>query len=345
MDDFNVSSLHESKNEWGARILTILTPLISEGFQSIFEESLKLCKENNEMDKYLMTYQNLIRRIPQWNPLIVEQEKKRILERSSCGYLEDLITCVHIIQLKILTAMRAGQKQKKIDITIPKLNEFIHNVYIHTARKLYKSIYLFELGISPLQKQKYIREFEILIQESILNAIRDSIPVESILRAYMDESIEEHVTEEIKEEIIMDKETETNKDVKEIIENNVNTGAIGANIPTDTNTNTNTNSAAVSNSKLSFSEELEKINGILDENDHSNSTNHSFMGMDEFDDNNTNDTNYTNDANSNASPLSKLKILDESLELSNLDIHNIDPPSIELDLPDLMNDLDFEVLE
>jgi hypothetical protein len=210
---------------------------------------------------------------------------------------------------------------------------------------LYKSIYLFELGISPLQKQKYIREFEILIQESILNAIRDSIPVESILRAYMDESIEEHVTEEIKEEIIMDKETETNKDVKEIIENNVNTGAIGANIPTDTNTNTNTNSAAVSNSKLSFSEELEKINGILDENDHSNSTNHSFMGMDEFDDNNTNDTNYTNDANSNASPLSKLKILDESLELSNLDIHNIDPPSIELDLPDLMNDLDFEVLE
>jgi len=219
MDDFNVSSLHESKNEWGARILTILTPLIAEGFQSIFEESIKLCKENNEMDKYLMTFQNLIRRIPQWNPLIVEQEKKRIVERSACGYLEDLITCVHIIQLKILTSMRAGQKQKKIDITIPKLNEFIHNVYIHTARKLYKSIYLFELNIPPLQKQKYNREFEILIQESILNAIRDSIPIESILRAYMDESIEEQVTEEIKEEIIVDKDTETNNDVKEIIEN------------------------------------------------------------------------------------------------------------------------------
>jgi hypothetical protein len=28
MDDFNISSLHESKNEWGARLLTILTPLI-----------------------------------------------------------------------------------------------------------------------------------------------------------------------------------------------------------------------------------------------------------------------------------------------------------------------------
>ena len=337
MDDFNVSSLHESKNEWGARILTVLTPLIAEGFQSIFDESLKLCKENNEMDKYLMTFQNLIRRIPQWNPLIVEQEKKRIIERSGCSYLEDLITCVHIIQLKILTAMRAGQNQKKIDITIPKLNDFIHNVYVHTARKLYKSIYLFELNIPPLQKQKYNREFEILIQESILNAIRDSIPIESILRAYMDESIEEQVTEEIKEEVIMDKETETNKDVKEIIEDSVNIGAISKDVvQTDNSSVSSSGSAPIPNNKLSFSEELEKINVILDDNQINNQAN------------NTENTsnNYSEFDNINEyPPLSKLKIMDESLELSNLDIHNIDPPSIELDLPDLINDLDIEVLE
>jgi hypothetical protein len=334
MDDFNVSSLHESKNEWGARILTILTPLIAEGFQSIFDESLKLCKENNEMDKYLMTFQNLIRRIPQWNPLIVEQEKKRIIERSACSYLEDLITCVHIIQLKILTAMRAGQKQKKIDITIPKLNDFIHNVYVHTARKLYKSIYLFELNIPPLQKQKYNREFEILIQESILNAVRDSIPIESILRAYMDESIEEQVTEEIKEEVIMDKETETNKDVKEIIEDSVNTGAISRDVVVTDNSSASA-SASIPNNKLSFSEELEKINVILDDNNKNNSLENEYDSYNEFE----------NDNENQGAPLSKLKIMDESLELSNLDIHNIDPPSIDLDLPDLINDLDIEVLE
>jgi len=339
MDDFNVSSLHESKNEWGARILTILTPLIAEGFQSIFDESLKLCKENNEMDKYLMTFQNLIRRIPQWNPLIVEQEKKRIVEKSACSYFEDLITCVHIIQLKILTAMRAGQKQKKIDITIPKLNEFIHNVYIHTARKIYKSIYLFELNIPPLQKQKYNREFEILIQESILNAIRDSIPIESILRAYMDESIEEQVTEEIKEEIIMDKETETNKDVKDIIEESVNTGAISRDVVTTENSS-GTISSNNSSNKLTFSEELEKINVILDGNQDDNNSPDNYRGVE-----NMNEEEYETETDNQKTPLSKLKIMDESLELSNLDIHNIDPPSIELDLPDLINDLDFEVLE
>jgi len=203
MDDFNVSSLHESKNEWGARLLTLLTPLIIDGFKSIFQESLKVCKETDEMDKYLMTFQNLITRIPKWNSIIIETEKKRIVERSGCSYLEELITCVHIIQLKLLTAMRVGQKQKKIDINIPKIDDFIHKTYINVARKVYINVYLFEINIMPLQIQKHNRELEIIVQECILNAVRESIPIENILRAYMDETVEEEVIEEIKEEEIV----------------------------------------------------------------------------------------------------------------------------------------------
>ena len=202
MDDFNVSSLHESKNEWGARLLTILTPLIIEGFKSIFDESYKLCSDNNEIEKYLMTFQNFITRIPKWNSTIIEAERKRIIDRSGCSYLEELVTCIHIIQLKLLTAMRVGKKQKKIDINIPKLDDFIHKCYINVARKMYKNVYLFDLNCQPLQVQKNNRELELIIQECILNAVRDSIPLESILKAYMDETVEEDVVEEIKEQII-----------------------------------------------------------------------------------------------------------------------------------------------
>ena len=202
MDDFNVSSLHESKNEWGARLITILTPLIIDGYKSILDEAIKLCKDNGEMDKYLMTFQNFISRIPKWNQTIIETERKRICEKSGCSYLEDLVTCVHIIQLKILTAMRVGQKQKKVDIKVPKLDDFIHKTYINVARKIYKNVYLFEIGIPPLNIQKNHRELEIIVQECILNTLRESIPVEAILKAYMDETIEEDVVEEIKEQII-----------------------------------------------------------------------------------------------------------------------------------------------
>jgi hypothetical protein len=190
MDDFVLSNLHEARNEWCSRLVSIFTPLVVEGVKSIFNEAWKLCVETDEVNKYLMTFQNLLSRIPKWNSIIVEEERKRIIERSGCNYLEDLITCVHIIQLKVLTSIRVGNKQKKIDIAIPKLDAFIHKVYIHAARKVYSNVYLFEKNILPLAMQKNMRELEIIVQECILTAIRESIPTEDIIRAYMDESTE-----------------------------------------------------------------------------------------------------------------------------------------------------------
>ena len=54
----------------------------------------------------------------------------------------------------------------------------------------------------PLQTQRHNRELETIVQECILNAVRESIPIEHILKAYMDETVEEDVIEEIKEQIV-----------------------------------------------------------------------------------------------------------------------------------------------
>ena len=193
MDDFSVASLSESKNEWCARLLNILSPTVFQGLKSIFDEAWKLCQDNKEQDKYLMTFQNFLTRVPKWNQTIIDTEKTRIIETSGCTYLEELITAVHIIQLKALTCVRVGSKQKKIDINVPSVSDFVHKIYIHVARKIYTNIYLFEKNIQPLQTQKNTREVEIIIKECILNTIRDSVPVEAILRAYMDETDETDV--------------------------------------------------------------------------------------------------------------------------------------------------------
>ncbi len=218
MDDFVISNLHESRNEWCSRLVSIFTPLVDEGFRSIFNEAWKMCVDTDEMGKYLMTFQNLLTRIPKWNSVLIEEERNRIIERSGCNYLEDLITCVHIIQLKVLTCIRAGNKQKKIDISIPKLDHFIHKVYLHTARKIYSNVYLFEKNVNPLQMQKNARELEMIIQDCILTTIRDSIPTEAIIRAYMDESVEqdeEVFVETMKEpEIEKEEETESKSDTE-----------------------------------------------------------------------------------------------------------------------------------
>ena len=214
MDDFSVSSLHESKNEWCARLLTILTPCIINGFNSIFNESWKLCSENDEEDKYLMTFQNLITQVPKWSNSTVEDEVKRIIETSGCNYINDLITCVHVIHLKLLTSVRVGNQQKKIDLQIPKLNIFIHNCYTQAARKIYTNVYLFDKFSNSLQKQKNNRELEIIIQECILTAVRDNLPIEHILKSYIEETVEEDIIEEVLEEKIEKKEEEVKEPEK-----------------------------------------------------------------------------------------------------------------------------------
>ena len=316
MDDFNVSALHESKNEWGSRLVTILTPLIIDGYKSILDESIKLCKENGEMDKYLMTFQNLISRIPKWNTEIIETERKRICDKSGCNYLDDLVTCVHIIQLKILTAMRVGQKQKKIDINIPKLDEFIHKTYINVARKVYKNVYLFEINIQPLTIQKHYRELEIIVQECILNTLRESIPVESILKAYMDETIEEDVTQEVKEEII---EEPIKKPINNEPNNNSNEATNnGAGLSFNDIDYVKTDDGSVSNVNAPKSiERLEEISQIRNQQRK--------MEEDEDDEDN------------------KLVISDQEFALDTLDLHNIEEPKLEL-LPDLIID-DVEILD
>ena len=314
MDDFNVSALHESKNEWGSRLVTILTPLIIDGYKSILDESIKLCRENGENEKYLMTFQNLISRIPKWNNEIIENERKRICDKSGCNYLEDLVTCVHIIQLKILTAMRVGQKQKKIDINIPKLDDFIHKTYINVARKIYKNVYLFEVNVQPLQMQKNYRELEIIVQECILNTLRESIPVEAILKAYMDETVEEDVVEEIKEQII-------EEPIKEPIKENI--------VP---------NNISQSQSRLSFND-IDYVKGE-DGNVSNVIAPKTIPRLEQISEMRTQQRKLDDEDDEDNV---KLNISSESFNLDSLDVHNIEEPKIDL-LPDLLID-EIEVLE
>lgn len=304
MDDFNVTSLHESKNEWGARLLTILTPLIVEGFHSIYDESYSLCESNNETEKHLMTFQNFISRIPKWNPGIIDSEQKRIQERSGCAYIEDLITCVHIIQLKLLTAVRVGSKQKKIDVKIPSINDFIHKIYIHAARKIYKNVYLFERNIPPLQIQKNARELELLIQESILNSVREGIPVDVLLRSYLDETMEDDTEVEVTEE-----------DITPTLEEPVTSELAGNNQSTVVNDQPK---KALSFSNTDTFVEPENISSQPPKQ----------LEQDV--------TNYSDESSG------RLTISSDISSLTHEDVHTLDPPSVEV-IPDLLID-DIEVI-
>ena len=222
MDDNNITNLSESQYEWATRLVRTIHTHIYDGIMTMFKEADSLCIKSEEPEKYLMTFQNFLSRVPKWNDEIISIEVKRIIEKSACTYLEDLLTCVHITHLKILSTVRTGKTQKKVDIDIPKLNKFIHNVYINIARELYSNIYLFSKEVQPLVFQQNRHEIVKCIKESILNAVRDSIPVDKLLRAYLDETTDLMKEEKVKEvpvkEVNEVKEIKEVKEVKEIKE-------------------------------------------------------------------------------------------------------------------------------
>lgn len=221
MDDFVLENLQMSRNDFCSRLINILTPHIHSGLKSIFDEAWRICVENGETTKYLMTFQNFLLRVPKWNTSIIEKETQRISEQTGCGHIEELITCVHIIHLKTLTCVRAGSKQKKIDIAIPKLSEFIHKVYINVARKVYSNVYLFEKTKQHLQIQKNNYHLEGFIKECILNTIRDSIPIEHLLKVYIEDQFIEEDTEVIDTEEIIAQDPVIEEEEEEKEEENV----------------------------------------------------------------------------------------------------------------------------
>jgi hypothetical protein len=228
--------------------------------------------------------------------------------------------------------MRVGQKQKKIDITIPKLDDFIHKAYINVARKVYKNVYLFEISSMPLQVQKHNRELEIIVQECILNAVRESIPIESILRAYMDETVEEDVVEEIKEQVV-EKSAPVNargdsEFIAEVKAKDKEEAITTSEIVSNSNSNNSSSSLKFNDvdSVLNDGGKEEFINApkTIDRLEEISKLRNEQRKQDEDDDDDE-----------------VLKISDQDIELGSLDVHIIGQPEVKLDTSLLLNDVEI----
>jgi hypothetical protein len=88
-----------------------------------------------------------------------------------------------------------------------------------------------------------MREIELIVKECILDSIRESIPLEMILKTYMDETIEDHTEIKMKEEIVSQEQVAPTPVANANAGANVNANA-GANVNANVNVNANTGAMA-----------------------------------------------------------------------------------------------------
>uniref|UniRef100_A0A6C0D7Z1 Uncharacterized protein n=1 Tax=viral metagenome TaxID=1070528 RepID=A0A6C0D7Z1_9ZZZZ len=180
--------------------------LTSYSLQAITGYFLKLLEETKESEKdpkkLLFSFQNTLKGIPDWNQDKVQKETGYLLKEIKCDYFEDLLSAVFVAHTKVLSAIRLTSKQKKLQITIPKVEHFLHHTMIECARILWSNVYLFSPNGTAIERQRNLRQIEQLIQDGILQSIRSMLPVKNILKEYLkedeDEEVEEVNTEEIK---------------------------------------------------------------------------------------------------------------------------------------------------
>jgi hypothetical protein len=202
----------EAKSEYTKQLTVyILTP-----FHRFFMNSLQQASQEEVNPKRVLSkFQDILSQIPEWNVDKVDRETQKLIVDSRCDYLEELLTAVFIAHTKVLTAIRLGSKNKKVQITIPKLNHFLHRALTECSRLLWANVYLFQSDISSIDKQKNHRQIESLINEGIEHAIRGLLPVKNILKDYLAEGNDEEDEDDAHEEEEVKKEDKEDNEDKE----------------------------------------------------------------------------------------------------------------------------------
>ena len=183
--------LIEIKNEYTTHLLNVLTPSIFEGIQTIYNEALKIIKNNkasklSNNENVLKIFQSFLQAIPKWNIERISEETQRILVTShSIEWMNNLIKATIKVNLLIFTYSATNKKDNSLYYKDILTEHFIHKIYIECAREIWNNPYLLYHECSPFEIKQNQRECMMLIKECIKEAIRKMLPIKEILEIYI----------------------------------------------------------------------------------------------------------------------------------------------------------------
>lgn len=185
----------EAKSEYTKQLIFNFQPVLLRFFLDRYDETKKSISVASKTKSALSEFQDSLKQIPEWNLDKVQRETSALLEKVSCDYIEDLITAVFVAHTKILSAINLHTRPRRgpIKITIPKPDHFMHRTMSESSRILWSNIYLFDDSSGSLDRQKNMNEVNRFLEEGILQAIRNLLPVKSILRDSLQEDADDAI--------------------------------------------------------------------------------------------------------------------------------------------------------
>jgi hypothetical protein len=183
--DTSASVYSEAKSEYTKQLVFNFQPVLLRFFLDRYDEVKKSPAVTSKTKSALSEFQESLSQIPEWNLDKVQKETAHLLQAVQCDYVDDLITAVFIAHAKILSAIKLDTKSRRatpIQITIPKPDHFMHRAMSECSRVMWSNVYLFNDSASSLDRQKNMTIVNQYLESGILQAIRNLLPVKSILR-------------------------------------------------------------------------------------------------------------------------------------------------------------------
>jgi len=182
----------QAKEEYTKELINILTEPMVYKFLTMYQN---VSQNINNKRELIISYQKALREIPLWNQALIDTEVTKI--KSNCEFLDDLVAAIFVTNVKILSSVKMNKDKQKIQVAMPKTDQFIHKIYTNAAHTLYNNPYIFS---NQYDSQKRKAEIIVFVQNSIENTIRTNLPFRNILQNYLGSTVEESESEEESED-------------------------------------------------------------------------------------------------------------------------------------------------
>lgn len=189
MKDSSDGVLVEAKQEYTKQLCNILNPVV---YETIFNIYTDVVSNTENMNNLLIEFQEALKQVPKWNADVISEQVNTILE--TCSFFNDLLSVVFLSNVKILTAVRMNKNgKKKVKVTVPSNEKFIHDIFKNVAKNIYNDPYLFSLKRYNGHVTNNIREVFDLIELTIIDTIRNALPFQNIIESYINQDDDEDV--------------------------------------------------------------------------------------------------------------------------------------------------------
>lgn len=170
----NIELKKELKKDFLLRVTNILTPILLEGLQQLYNDAKNATEDKN---KVLAVFQSLLKRIPNWEFDTLNREVQRIHMKTAkqYTYFPQLIQCLYSLSLSL--SGLSPEESEKYNI---KFSQFIHKVYIECARCFYLDPFLFYHNYTQFEQKKNYYEILNKINNAIETTLRELLPIQFI---------------------------------------------------------------------------------------------------------------------------------------------------------------------